>query len=113
MSGIVMTAIAAVDNEPHLVYRNAVGGIAVRTLAFVAADAVYRRATTSTPPRLWANLLFGCLLITLLAIALLATFTPPFTILGVHPASAVMVAFYAGGLWLIRSRREPRWQAGM
>jgi len=41
----------------------------------------------------------------------MATFSPPVIVLGIHPASLVMVALYIGGLQLIRSRSEPLWSA--
>ena len=41
LSGIVMTAATAAANLPQLAYSNAVGGIAVQTLAIVAADAAH------------------------------------------------------------------------
>lgn len=111
LSGIVMTGVTASSGQPELAYSNAVGGIAMQTLAIVAADAAYRRvnlehAAASTP-----NLLFGCLLIVLLSTALLASFSPPVSVFGVHPASPVMIALYLGGLRLIREQREPMWKA--
>lgn len=111
LSGIVMTAIAAADHQPGLAYSNAVGGIAVQTLAIVVADAVYRRVNLEHAAASVGNLLFCCLLIALLSIALLATFTPAVTVLGVHPASVVLVAFYWGGLRLIRDQEQPMWRA--
>jgi cation:H+ antiporter len=111
LSGIVMTGIAAADNQPELAYTNAVGGIAVQTLAIVAADAAYRRVNLEHAAASVGNLLFGCLLIVLLSTALLATFTPEVTVFGVHPASVVIVAFYWGGLKLIRDQEQPMWRA--
>ncbi|PRY02351.1 sodium:calcium antiporter [Allonocardiopsis opalescens] len=112
LSGIVMTAVSAASDEPGLAYGNAVGGIAAQTLALAAADFFYRRANLEHAAASAANLLFGCLLIGLLALALLAAFGPDVTLLGVHPASAAMVAFYLGGLRLIRDKSElPMWRA--
>jgi cation:H+ antiporter len=84
LSGIVMTGVSAADGHPHLAYRNAVGGIAVQTLAIVAADAAYRRVNLEHAAASVPNLLFGCLLIVLLSTALLAAFTPEITVLGGH-----------------------------
>ena len=57
------------------------------------------------------NLLFGCLLIVLLSTALLGSFSPELTVLGIHPVSPIMVAFYFGGLKLIQGREGPMWTA--
>ncbi|WP_211367635.1 sodium:calcium antiporter [Streptomyces sedi] len=111
MSGIVMTAVSAADGHPELAYSNAVGGIAAQTLAVVAADAVYRRVNLEHAAASLANLLFGCLLIGLLVLALMGSFSPDVTVLGVHPVAPVMVAFYWGGLRLIGGHARPMWVA--
>jgi cation:H+ antiporter len=111
LSGIVMTGASAAAGQPELAYSNAVGGIAVQTLAIVAADAAYRRANLEHAATSEQNLLFGSLLIVLLATALLGSFSPAITVLGVHPTSVVMVVLYAGGLRLIRDQRQPMWRA--
>lgn len=112
LSGIVMTAVSAALDQPGLAYGNAVGGIAAQTLALAVADFCYRRVNLEHAAASSSNLLFGCLLIGLLAVALLASFGPPLTVFGVHPASVLLAAFYIGGLKLIRDHGErPMWRA--
>ncbi|WP_460544040.1 sodium:calcium antiporter [Glycomyces halotolerans] len=111
LSGIVMTAVSAAVDQPELAYSNAVGGIAAQTLAIVIADAAYRNVNLEHAAASEQNMLFGCLLIVLLSTALLGSFSPEATVAGVHPASVVMVALYAGGLQLIRSHHQPMWTA--
>ncbi|MEE1930201.1 cation transporter [Streptomyces sp. TRM 70351] len=111
LSGIVMTAVSAAGDRPELAYSNAVGGIAAQTLAVVVADAAYRRVNLEHAAASLPNILFGCLLIVLLGVALMAAFSPDATLLGVHPASAVMVAVYWGGLRLISDRPPSSWVA--
>ncbi|WP_150254190.1 sodium:calcium antiporter [Nocardiopsis deserti] len=112
LSGIVMTAVSAVGDQPGLAYSNAVGGIAAQTLALAVADFFYRRANLEHAAASSANLLFCCLLIGLLSVVVLTALGPDVTLLGVHPASVGMVAFYMGGLWLIRQENEqPMWRA--
>ncbi|WP_077063057.1 cation transporter [Streptomyces sp. MP131-18] len=111
LSGIVMTAVTAAADQPELAYSNAVGGIAAQTLAVAAADATYRRVNLEHAAASLPNLLFGCLLIGLLGIALMAAFSPDVTVLGLHPASAFMIAFYWGGIRLISDRPRPMWVA--
>ncbi|MEU0240010.1 cation transporter [Nocardiopsis sp. NPDC006198] len=112
LSGIVMTAVSAAADQPGLAYSNAVGGIAAQTLALAVADFFHRRANLEHAAASSANLLFCCLLIGMLSLALMSGFGPDVTVLGVHPASVVLVAFYAGGLRLIHHEgAHPMWRA--
>lgn len=111
LSGIAMTAVSAAAGQPELAYSNAVGGIAAQTLAIVIADAVYRQVNLEHAAASESNLLFGCLLIVLLATALMSSFTPGATVLGVHPGSLAMVGLYAAGLRLIGRAHTPMWTA--
>lgn len=112
LSGIVMTATASAAGQAELGYSNAVGGIAAQTLAVAVADAAYRRVNLEHAAASPSNLMFGTLLIALLAMALWASMTPDVTLLGLHPASALLVGVYLGGLRLIRDRSEkPMWRA--
>jgi cation:H+ antiporter len=112
LSGIVMTAVTALADQPELAYGNAVGGIAAQTTAVAVADACYRRVNLEHASASLANLLFGCLLTAMLALALLGTFAPDLTLAGIHPVSAALVGCYLGGLRLIRSTgARPLWEA--
>ncbi|MGN9774538.1 sodium:calcium antiporter [Micromonospora sp. H33] len=112
LSGIVMTAVAAAADQPQLGYGNAVGGIAAQTTAVAVADAFQRRVNLEHAAASLSNVLFGALLIALLALALLGTYSPEVLVGGVHPASLAMVGAYLGGLHLIRrSGTSPLWQA--
>lgn len=112
LSGIVITAVTAATHHPDLAYSNAVGGIAAQTTAVAVADAFYRRANLEHAAASLSNLLFGCLLIGLLALALIGSYTPNVTLGGIHPISIVIVGCYIGGLRLIRTAgAQPMWQA--
>ncbi|MFI6265413.1 sodium:calcium antiporter [Micromonospora sp. NPDC051006] len=112
LSGIIMTIVAAGSGEASLGYSNAVGGIAAQTTAVAVADAFHRRVNLEHAAASLSNLLSGCLLIALLALALLASYIPETTIAGVDPMSAVLVGTYVGGLVLIRrAGAQPMWQA--
>ncbi|MEE1941177.1 cation transporter [Streptomyces sp. TRM 70361] len=111
LSGIVMTAVSAAADRPTLAYSNAVGGIAAQSLAVVVADAFHRRVNLEHAAASPSNLLFGCLLTGLLGVSLMASFSPEATLLGVHPASVVLIALYWGGVRLIREHGEPMWRA--
>ncbi|WP_214366615.1 sodium:calcium antiporter [Pseudonocardia sp. H11422] len=112
LSGIVMTAVAAAANDPELAYSNAVGGIAAQTAAIAVVDMAYSRGNLEHVAASLSNILFGCLLIALLTLVVMAAFVPPVTVAAIHPMSVVIVAVYVGGLMLIRSSSErPMWQA--
>jgi cation:H+ antiporter len=112
LSGIVMTATAAASDQPQLGYSNAVGGIVAQTVAIAVADGFYRRVNLEHAAASPSNLMFGCLLMAVLSLALFASWSPDVTVAGVHPASAVMIAIYLGGLHLIRSQgSRPMWRA--
>ncbi|MFY1632100.1 sodium:calcium antiporter [Solwaraspora sp. WMMB335] len=112
LSGVVMTAVTAAGAAPQLAYSNAVGGIAAQTTAVAVADLFYRRVNLEHASASLSNLLFGCLLMALLALALLATYTPAGTLFGLHPVSAIMVGCYLGGVMIAHSCDvTPYWQA--
>ncbi|MEW2384819.1 cation transporter [Micromonospora sp. NPDC047707] len=112
LSGIVMTAVSAVAEQPQLAYGNSVGGIAAQTTAVAVADAFHRRVNLEHAAASLSNVLFGALLIALLALALLGSFAPDVTVGGLHPASFAMAGAYLGGLHLIRrSGTNPLWEA--
>lgn len=112
LSGIVMTVSSAGADRPELAYSNAVGGIVAQTLAVAVADAFYRRGNLEHAAASLPNVLFGCLLVFLLALALMGSFVPDIEVWSVHPVSVVMVVAYLGGLQLIRSQNaEPMWEA--
>jgi cation:H+ antiporter len=112
LSGIVMTGAAAHDGHAGLAYSNAIGGIAAQTAALPIADAFYRRANLEHAAASLPNLMFGLLLAAMLTIAVAASFSASWTVLGVHPASAVLVAAYLFGLKLVREvQGQPYWRA--
>ena len=112
LSGIVITAVAAAGDNAALAYSNAVGGIAAQTLAVAVADLFYRRGNLEHAAASLSNILFGCLLLALLTLIVLAAYLPPVTVAAIHPMSVVLVAVYVGGLWLIqRNGARPMWEA--
>lgn len=112
LSGIVITAVTAADGHAELAYGNAVGGIAAQTLAIALVDSVYRGTNLEHAAASLSNILFGCLLVGLLTLPVMAVYIPAVVVFGVHPMSAVIVAAYLGGLVLIRRNSDrPMWEA--
>lgn len=86
------------------------GGIAAQTAFLGLADIVYPKANLEHAAASAANLSQGTLLITLLALPLMAISTPQVTLIGIHPVSFVIPVAYVFGLRLISSAREtPMW----
>ncbi|WP_433870521.1 sodium:calcium antiporter [Saccharopolyspora sp. CA-218241] len=112
LSGIVITAVTAATDSPTLAYSNAVGGIAAQTVAIAVADLFHRRGNLEHAAASLTNILFGCLLIGMLVLVVLASFVPPVVVAALHPVSFLLVAVYVGGLLLIRrSGDRPMWRA--
>ncbi len=112
LSGIVTSVTAAADGRAELAVSNAVGGIAAQTVFLAVADAAYRRANLEHAAASPANLAQGALLMTLLAVPLLALSGPNVSFLGVHPATPLLLAAYLFGLRIVsKAQTEPMWGA--
>jgi cation:H+ antiporter len=110
MSGTVVSVTAALDDRASLAFSNGVGGIAAQTAFLALADLIYRRANLEHAAANLANIFLTGVLILLLAIPLLAFTTPEVEILGVHPASLLLVVVYGFGVYASnRVRKEPMW----
>lgn len=111
LPGITTSVVTAFQGYPSLSIANAIGGIAVQTAFLAVADVVYRRANLEHAAASQANLTQGALLVTLLAIPLVAFAGPEVTVLGVHPATVLLIAGYLYGIHLIYLAREhPMWR---
>ncbi|MGJ3263537.1 MAG: sodium:calcium antiporter [Salinarimonas sp.] len=110
LPGILTSVVAAWEGYPSLAIANAVGGIAVQTAFLAVADLFYRRANLEHAAASAANLSQGALLVTLLAVPLAAAAGPSWTVLGVHPATIVIILGYAYGIRLVKlAKEEPMW----
>lgn len=111
LPGIVTSAAAAYGGYANLALSNAFGGIAAQTLFLAVGDLVYRKANLEHAAASLQNVMQGTLLLTLLAIILVAIYTPSFAIWAVHPATPLLLLAYLYGLRMIhQSRAEPMWR---
>ncbi|MGB3655776.1 MAG: sodium:calcium antiporter [Rivularia sp. (in: cyanobacteria)] len=106
LAGIVTSVTAAFGGHAELAVSNALGGIAAQTAFLAVADIFYRKANLEHAAASIANLTQGTLLMTFLAIPLLATSTPQVSFWGIHPASLVIIAAYIFGLRLVSQAEE-------
>lgn len=113
LPGLVASVWAAATGHPELAVANALGGIAVQTLFLALADMVWPRTNLEHAAPSLANMMSGTMLIILITLALGASLMPPVTLLGVHPASVLLVVTYIAGLRLGRkAEAEGAWQPG-
>lgn len=111
LSGSVLSITAALNNNPDLALSNAFGGMAAQTLFLAVADIVYRRANLEHAAASVENLMQGALLVVVLAVALMAAFSPPWTLFWIHPGTPVLLLAYGCGMWLVHKGREsPMWR---
>jgi cation:H+ antiporter len=110
LPGIVTSVTAAAQGYPELAISNAIGGIAAQTAFLAIADIVYRKANLEHAAASAANLTQGTLLISLLAIPILAISAPQVSVAGIHPASIILLGTYIFGLRLVsQAQTAPMW----
>ena len=111
LAGIVTSVTAAYGGHAELAVSNAVGGIAAQTAFLAVADMFYRKANLEHAAASIANLIQGTLLMSLLAIPLLASSTPQVSFWGIHPATFAIIGAYLFGLRLLsQAEQKPMWK---
>lgn len=111
LPGLVATIVGAADGDAGFAVGNAMGGIAAQTSFLAIADLSYRRANLEHAAASQSNTLQAAVLVTLLGVVLLGTASPEWTVLGVHPATVLLVVGYLFGLSLVRREgNDPAWQ---
>jgi len=110
LSGLVACVTAGAEGHAELAISNALGGIAAQTVFLAIADITYRKANLEHAAASATTLTQVTLLLTLLAIPLLAMAGPDVNIFGIHPASFLLVATYIFGLQLVsEAQTTPMW----
>lgn len=111
LAGTVTSINAALNNVPDIAISNAIGGIAAQTTFLVLADIVYRNANLEHAAASAQNLFQAVLLVLLLAIALVASTGPGYTLLQIDIFSFLLVLSYGFGIMLISTaRNNTMWQ---
>lgn len=105
------TLTAAADGYAELAMGNILGSMTVNLAFLAVGDLTYRRANLEHAAASSGNLIQAALFIVLLTIPLLAMLTPTVTVLGVHPATPVLLVAYLFGYHLVRRDLDsPMWQ---
>ncbi len=111
LAGLVTSITAASEGHAELAISNALGGIAAQTMFLSIADITYHKANLEHAAASATSLMQVTLLLTLLTIPLLAMAGPDVSILGIHPASFLMLAVYIFGLYLVtETQATPMWE---
>lgn len=110
LPGSVASMTAAAGGHAELAVANALGGIAAQTAFLAIADLAYQRANLEHAAASAANIMQGAMLVTLLALILVAMTTPEVSVWGVHPVSVLLPIAYVAGLRLVSSAHQrPMW----
>ncbi|HET7410463.1 MAG TPA: sodium:calcium antiporter [Paracoccaceae bacterium] len=111
LPGVITSVTTALDGYPQLSIANALGGLTAQTTFLVVADIFYRRANLEHAAASATALAQATLLMTMLAVPLLAMSGPQITLFHVHPASLILFAIYAAGVRLLREiNAQPMWR---
>jgi cation:H+ antiporter len=111
LPGILTSVVTASNGYPQLAVSNGIGGLAAQTVFLVAADLAHRKVNLEHAAASVPNILNATLLISLLALILLAANLPPVTLFSIHPVTPVLFLVYAWGLRLSRrSGQAPQWR---
>ncbi len=114
LPGIAASVTAALQNHPAIAIGNAVGGIAIQTVALAFADLSYRKANLEHAAASVATILQTGTLVGLLTILLLILSGPAVTLGPVHPGTPLLFLAAAGGFVLTRrAGRDPMWRPRM
>ncbi|GGW79638.1 sodium:calcium antiporter [Alteromonas halophila] len=110
IGGSVLSVTAAWNGNAELAVSNALGGIAVQTFFLALADMVYRRANLEHAAASVPNMIQNALLITLLALIMLAPMVPNTTLWHIHPITPLLLIGYIYGIRLSQgAHNSPMW----
>lgn len=111
LPGITASVTVAVEGYPGMAINNAMGGIAVQTVAIAAADLFYPRANLEHAAASMENLLQTILLVLLMTLVLFGISGPDVTLAHIHPVTLLLFAAAGFGFRLVyNARGRPMWR---
>ncbi len=111
LPGIAASVTAALEGAPSLAISNAMGGIAVQTVALAAADIAYPRANLEHAAASAENLLQTSLLVLLISLVPVAIAGPEWTVGHIHPVTFVLFAVAGLGFRMVyQAKNLPMWR---
>ncbi len=110
LAGLIVSIVAALDGNASLAVSNSIGGIAVQTAFIVVADLFYRRANLEHAAASLGNIFNSLVLLVLLAIVLMGSVGPTYTLMAVSPFTLLLLGGYGYGMVLARRvEQDPMW----
>lgn len=110
LPGLAASVMAAIDGYAAMAISNAMGGIAVQTVALAAADAAYRKANLEHAAASLTNMVQTGVLILLLTLVMGGLAGPQVVVGHVHPMTFLLFGTAGFAFWLVyRTREEPMW----
>ncbi len=110
LPGITASVTAAIDGNAELAVSNSFGGIAAQIMFLAIADLTLRKANLEHAAASTENIVFGALLIAIIGLIILAMHGPDYTLLGIHPATPIVLFGYVFGLRVAQqTRKHPMW----
>ena len=111
ISGSVLSVSAAWNGAPDLALSNAFGGMAAQMAFLAVADMVLRKVNLEHAAASLENILQCALLVLVLSIVMMASYSPDWTFWGVHPGTPIVIGVYLYGVHLInRFKGRPMWR---
>jgi len=111
LPGIAASVTVALEGYPGMAINNAMGGIALQTVAIAAADVFYARANLEHAAASMENLLQTILLILLMSLVLLGVSGPDMTLAHIHPVTLLLFVAAVFGFHLVKhARGRPMWE---
>lgn len=110
LPGLAASVAAALGGEADIAVSNAMGGIAIQTVALAIADVAYRKANLEHAAASAENLMQTALLVLLMTLVLLSLAAPAWVLGFVHPGSLLLFGA-AGASFIVaqRTRERPMW----
>lgn len=110
LPGTVTSITAAASGHADVAVANALGGIAAQTAFLAIADITYLRANLEHAAASAANIMQGAMLVSMLALILIAMTTPEISVWSVHPVSLVLPVAYVYGVRMVsQAHTAPMW----
>jgi cation:H+ antiporter len=111
LPGLLASVVAAAKGQAALAISNAIGGIAVQTVALAVADIAYRRANLEHAAASVPNMMQATMLIALMVLVVCGLSGPDVAVAHVHPVTVVLILAAASAFWLVvGTRDEPMWE---
>lgn len=110
LSGAILSMYTAALGHADIAISNALGGIAAQTVFLAIGDLALPRRNLEHASASLQNLAQGALLVILLVTPMLASSLMELTVLGVSPATPLLVLTYLFGMRIVdRTKSQPMW----